>query len=494
MADVLEYIPLFQEDAVSVRARMDADANAGLTIEDPRWIDTREGTFYWDVTQVAVLEFARLWDSLAVEVPAVATPLFAWGTYLERHAEVFGLSRKPAVFAGGSVNFVGTAGAVIPTGSVVSAESEGEDAEPIEFVVTEPGTIGEQLAPPTGLAATPSSSGGTLSSASYFYRVTAFGEFGETTGSEEVSAAVTGPAGSVALDWADVVGADGYRVYRAVVAAEDGVRIYEGAASAATDSGQSGTIIGPPDTNTTAGVALPVEAVEPGTKGNVAARAITSVDTPNPDIDDVINPLPMTGGLEEETDEALRDRILAEFEGQGGGNQNDYQRWALTEPGVGKVFVNPVWDGPGTVQVVVMTEAGDPVSQATIDSLQQTLDPVPGKGSGLAPIGATVTVQTPVQILIDVAGSVTFRDGYSLDGTGGTTPTREEIVTALRDYIDSLDVGEDVIYDHVKAQFFTVEGVYTVAGVTVNGGTVDIPIDVTSDPPQVAKLDGVALA
>ena len=70
--DILDFTPVYQEDAASIRARLDADANAGFALDDPSWMDTREGTFYYDVTQVAVLEFARIWDALSVEVPAAA--------------------------------------------------------------------------------------------------------------------------------------------------------------------------------------------------------------------------------------------------------------------------------------------------------------------------------------------------------------------------------------------------------------------------------------
>jgi len=318
MAELLDYLPLFQEDATSIRARLDADVNAGLTSDDLRWIDTREGTFYWVVTQPVVIELARLWDALSLEVPASAFPLFAWGDYLDRHAEVFGLVRKDPVAAGGEVVFTGDPGTLVATGTTVSSDPATEDDEGQEFLTTVSGVIGDRLLTPSAPSATPSGTGGTLPAGTHYYRVTAVNEFGETVGSPENSAVTTGTTSKVTLDWPDVPGATGYRVYRSDVSGQDGVRLYDAAASTFIDTGLTSGIVGPPSVDSSGGVSLLVEATEEGEDGNVGALAITNLDSPNPGIDAVYNPTEMSGGTEEETDEELRQRILFEFEGQGG--------------------------------------------------------------------------------------------------------------------------------------------------------------------------------
>lgn len=487
MASLIDYLPLFQEDAATVRARINADANAGIAVDDPRYVDVREGTFFWDVTQPLVLEFARIYDALATEVPAAALAIFAWGEYLDWHAEVFNLERKAAVAATGQVTFRGDPGSLVGVGTIVSTPEVDEEGNTIEFVTTASGSTGAQVGEPTGLGATTHTTGGSLPSDEYFYEASAYNAFGETMGSVEVSAVVTGPNGRAVLDWADMAGATGYRLYRGLVAGGDKGLIYDGAASTFNDTGAvSPGVAGPPDQNLTAGVTLPVEAVETGTLGNVAALAISELDSPNLAIDAVHNASPTTGGTDTESDAGLRERILLEFEGHGAGTVNDFRRWALEEPGVGRAFVAPAWDGPNTVQVVVMTEDGDPVATSVTDSLEARLDPVVGQGAGEAPIGAIVTVQTPSITLIDVVANIDFEAGFSLDGGAGTTPRRAEINAALDEYIGGLDVGEDVIYEHVKAQFFTVQGVYNIASVTIEGGTSDVAI--TSDPPVKPQL------
>lgn len=80
-------------------------------------------------------------------------------------------------------------------------------------------TLTDTLSTPTGVTATPSTTGGTLAAATYSYRVSAVNARGETLASTAVTAITTGTTGSVAVAWAAVsvpTGVDpvtGYRVY-----------------------------------------------------------------------------------------------------------------------------------------------------------------------------------------------------------------------------------------------------------------------------------------
>lgn len=485
MTDFIEFLPLFQETVASIRARLDADLNAGLAPDDERRVDTRPGGFYYDVTQPVLLELARLWDVLSTEVPAAASPATAWGEYLDEHAAVFGLTRKAAVKATGTVQFAGAPGTLVAAGTRVSAEAVDPDIEPPEFATTISGTTGAQLAPPDPTL-TPSASGGTLESGTYFYAVTAVNAYGETQALEE-SVVVVGPSGSVGITWLAIAGATGYHVYRGSTA--DTLRLLAvlGDVQTYTDTG-SGTPSGglAPTVNTTAGVTLPVEAVDAGAGGNVATGAITELITAIAGIETVYNPAPTTGGVEPEDDEGLRARVLISYEGSGAGTVGDYRRWALDYPGVGRAFVEPLWNGAGTVKVVVLTADGQAVPAAVVSGLQADLDPVPGLGEGRAPIGAVVTVTTPTRVAVPVNATVTFEAGFSLDGTGGTIATRPAIVAALSDYIDHLEVGEDVVRNHVEAQFFRVRGVRDVS-------LTDPAANVVISTDQIAYLGTVTL-
>lgn len=71
------------------------------------------------------------------------------------------------------------------------------------------------LSPPSGTpTGTPSSSGGSLATGSYYAKIQALDQFGAPTGwsTETASVSVTGPTGSIAWAWSASTGAVGYRI------------------------------------------------------------------------------------------------------------------------------------------------------------------------------------------------------------------------------------------------------------------------------------------
>jgi uncharacterized phage protein gp47/JayE len=159
---------------------------------------------------------------------------------------------------------------------------------------------------------------------------------------------------------------------------------------------ESDTIVG-----SSQSVTLAVEAVEPGSASNVATGAATLLLSPIDGIATVTNAASITGGADVETDAAYRERLkLGWSAAQGSGSVADYQRWSLDYPGVGFVRVTPLWNGPGTVRVVVTDVENNPVSDAIIEGLQSLLDPftaetqVNGNLTSLPPTAATLIVDS----------------------------------------------------------------------------------------------------
>lgn len=352
-------------------------------------------------------------------------------------------------------------------------------------------------AAPTGVVATPSAAGGTLAAGTRYYKVTALDAVGETLASAEVSAVVPGGGtGSVTVTWNPVFGVRQYRVYYGTAAGVEGnYLVAAGAPTTLTDTGTAGTAGTPPVGNTTSAVgasdtgrfvptatapptnrALAV-ATEAGSRGNVSAGSVVLVQSPINGGPSVTNDSPMTGGADVESDAPYRRRILLAFgSAQGAGTQADYEQWALAFPAVGYATVQPLWNGAGTVRVIVTDRSNRPESALVIAALQTDLDPIPGMGAGRAPIGAIVTVATPTLLNIDVAGSPTFQTGYSLDGAGGTVPLRDAITDSIKQYVNGLKPGDDVILANVIARFFLVPGVLDVTGVTLNGTTANVVV------------------
>ena len=112
-----------------------------------------------------------------------------------------------------------------------------------------------------------------------------------------------------------------------------------------------------------------------------------------------------------------------------------------------------------------------------------------GEGQGLAPVGAIVTVDTPASLTVNISATVTYDDGYSDDGTGGTIGLQTEIEQALSDYVDALGPGGEnppgaespagsgyVLLNRVESRFFDVEGVYNVSSVQINAVAADLAV------------------
>lgn len=490
----IDFLPLYVRTEDDIRQDMDADANMGLEQSDPDWVDTREGSFFNMVTQPFVIESARIHDFIAT-LPAIAFVQYAFGQYLDYHGEALNLPRNQATQATGVAVFQGNLEGEITAQTQISTVQTDPNVPPIYFQTTASGKINDVLDPPDTPTATVDSSGA-LPQGSRYYVVTAIDAMGETPPCPEVE--VTVPAeddgtGAISLTWpAGPDGTLGYRVYRGVnTGAQD--EYFLTSVNGLLDNGLLTWTAGtPPTENTTGGgVQLPIIAVNPGATSNVDAKALTAMVTYNGDVTSVTNPQPVNNGQDVENDSDYKERLLEAQEGEGPGNQADYLRWAMAWPGVGMAQVLPLFNGPGTVGLVIMTSTGLPLADSVVSALQADMDPYPqGKGGGTAPIDHIVTVMTSESVPVDITAQVTFRSGYSYDGANNTQAIRPALMVVLQDYFTNVAVGETVYLDHIKALFFQVEGVLNVV---VTEPTDDVTISAAAVPPQKAVLGTLTL-
>ena len=101
-----------------------------------------------------------------------------------------------------------------------------------------------------------------------------------------------------------------------------------------------------------------------------------------------------TDGEDNESDTALRRRYMDSFSADAfGGNIADYKKKIMALENVGGVKVYPVWNGGGTVKLVILDRGWKKPSPAEVEKLQKEIDPQKrGEGYGIAPIGHHVTV------------------------------------------------------------------------------------------------------
>lgn len=176
------------------------------------------------------------------------------------------------------------------------------------------------------------------------------------------------------------------------------------------------------DITVTDSAEVPVEAVIAGTSGNVAAGTIKKIPVTIAGISSVNNEQAMEEGYDEETDDALRERLLFHVRNPiTSGNVNHYIEWAESVEGVGAAQVLPLWDGNGTVKVLIINDDKDRASDALIQKTKDYIETV-------RPIGANVTVATPSYSTIDISLRAKIKAGN--EETYSTT-----LKNAINDYL-----------------------------------------------------------
>lgn len=208
-----------------------------------------------------------------------------------------------------------------------------------------------------------------------------------------------------------------------------------------------------------------------GSGGNVAAGTITVIPVSIYGVSKVTNAAAAYNGYEEETDGALLERLLfAVRQPATSGNVYHYIEWSTSVSGVGAVKVLPLWNGNGTVKVIVVDANKDTPSEELLRKVRDTI-------TENAPIGATVTVTAPVLKTVNVALKVTDGTGNadaikaaltkyfkaSVFGTNYTTQKATDTVT-----ISYAQIGR-IILDNSDTT-----GVNDYDDLTINGGTDNI--------------------
>lgn len=301
----------------------------------------------------------------------------------------------------------------------------------------------------------------------------------------------------------------GYRLERLAATPASGVVTFTGAVGTVIDPGFTvgveGSIEGAKakEYEVTEGGTIPgggsidlvVVAVAAGAATDAGAHQVTlPLSAPlSGAIETIDNAEPMIGGTDPETDEALRERLLAAFEGKGPGNIHDYEVWARAfSNDIGLVTVIPIWNGPGTVKVIILTAQGGVVPTEIVEGLKAFLDPVAGLGHGQAPVGHDVTVETATQVSVKVEADVTWADGYSADGEGGTIAMRAQLEAAVADYIRSEPPGGEVVLTKVIGRLVGFTAIHDVPTLKLNGSAANISL--SDNPAEVGFLDELVLS
>lgn len=180
-------------------------------------------------------------------------------------------------------------------------------------------------------------------------------------------------------------------------------------------------------------------------------------------------------GLDDETDESLLKRYWEKVENSPGpGNNADYIRWAKEVPGVGNVLPEPLWKGPGTIRLVILTPDGKQAPQSLINEVQELIDPGSrGIGEGKAPPGAKVTVATADLLYIDVViPGLKAEDGYTIE------QVRINAKEALSKYLLQINPGGVVRIREAESEIINAPGVLDMGDLLINGKRENLQLDI----------------
>lgn len=209
-----------------------------------------------------------------------------------------------------------------------------------------------------------------------------------------------------------------------------------------------------------------------GTAYNVPAGAIISMQQAVSGVTSLTNEEAAAGGTDPETDAALFARLDAyKKTPPTSGNNRHYHQWALAVNGVGAASVIRCWDGPGTVKVIIADMALRPVEEELRAEVAAYIETQ-------RPVTAEVTVESAAGVPVEVSVTVTT------DGTVSKPATEQTLTERLAEYLGEIAFteGAEVVYNRVLAIVMGLPGVTDCSGLTVNGGTANVPLDATQLP------------
>lgn len=207
---------------------------------------------------------------------------------------------------------------------------------------------------------------------------------------------------------------------------------------------------------------LYVEALEVGERYNILTGTELKLIESNSNITNLVAHSDFKNGLDIETDEDLRKRFVKVVNNPStSGNKAHYEEWALEVQGVGNAKVYPLWNGNGTVKVLITDSNNKQVTEDVINNCKYHIEEC-------MPIGCQLTVSTPTNLDVAVVASIELKYGYSVE------EVKEEFNAALTNYLKNIE-GE-LVYSKVYGILVNLAGIGDIVSLTLNGSSSNITV------------------
>lgn len=175
-------------------------------------------------------------------------------------------------------------------------------------------------------------------------------------------------------------------------------------------------------------------------------------------------------GVDEEDEEALRQRIMEDFGTKECAGNKKYYKSALEEmEGVGGAKTFRREEGADNFFIKIISEEYRKPDEAKIQEIQEKVDPLPGEGEGIAPIGHKPVIIGADEEIIDIEIALEFKDGYDYDSI------RSYIEQAIDGYFLELrktwvDTDKIIVrISQIETRIISIEGIEDALEVLIDG-------------------------
>ena len=202
-----------------------------------------------------------------------------------------------------------------------------------------------------------------------------------------------------------------------------------------------------------------------GKIGNVPVGAINRFPVTLSGLVSVTNTEPATDGFDEETDEELRTRYFAKVSLPAtSGSKYHYVMWAKEVSGVGDAKCLPLWNGNGTVKVIIINSDKGIASEELISEVVNHIEEN-------RPIGAEVTVESAEPLVIDISVSLVLANGVDVDAA------KDKVSESITKYLQKNAFSSTYIsYAQIGGCILSCDEVNDYGSLTMNGGVENISV------------------
>jgi len=227
-------------------------------------------------------------------------------------------------------------------------------------------------------------------------------------------------------------------------------------------------------------ITVPIKCTQPGVIGNTARGTIIFNSNGITGITSITNEFAISGGIEEEEDGPLIERILEydrTLDANFVGSISDYKRWALSVEGVGSATVIPAQDDTGIVTIIITDSDGYAAGEQLCWAVQDYIMRYDNPEERLAPVNAVVQVVPPYIAQIIVKATVELTEGYMIE------QVRKSFISQLTQYLAVAMEEKEIKYTKVCSVLSKTDGVNDFSNLQigiVDGsplGTINISIE-----------------